>query len=418
MSELLVGGRRMPAMPYGHKWRQYRALVHQILTPKSIEAIQPVQVEEVNSFLFDMATAQDDTSFGHHIHRTLFASLMRTIYGRRVAQPDDEDIKYNQESGKILSSSNYVEDAFPPLLNLPEWLQPSRKRVLRGAELVLWVKMRMWNRLKEDWTKENTGTFCYASQLLQSDFQKRGLEEEDLAWISGGMVDAGSLTTTDTLTTLVLYLAANPDAQRRASEEVDRVVGSSRTPDFRDLPNLPYVFACVKEANRLCFVPPWSIAHFTDADVTYKDIVIPKGTAVVCNTVALNLDAASYPDPLSFKPERFIGYQRSALEYAAAANANDRDHFSFGVGRRICPGAKFAENTLTFAVASMLWAFEIKPPLVQVAGKLREAQMDLSEEAFLPYPVRHAKPFKARFVPRSDERLQVIRRTRDSYSRT
>ena len=41
-----------------------------------------------------------------------------------------------------------------------------------------------------------------------------------------------------------------PNAQAVAREELDRVVGSDRLPDFQDRPSLPYVTALVKEVLR------------------------------------------------------------------------------------------------------------------------------------------------------------------------
>lgn len=41
-----------------------------------------------------------------------------------------------------------------------------------------------------------------------------------------------------------------PDIQRKAQEELDRVVGSDRLPTFSDRKNLPYVDALVREAIR------------------------------------------------------------------------------------------------------------------------------------------------------------------------
>ena len=41
-----------------------------------------------------------------------------------------------------------------------------------------------------------------------------------------------------------------PDAQRAAQEELDRVVGPDRLPDFSDRENLPYVEAFYKECAR------------------------------------------------------------------------------------------------------------------------------------------------------------------------
>jgi len=210
------------------------------------------------------------------------------------------------------------------------------------------------------------------------------------------------------LSNLILYLIATPDAQQKAFQELEAVVGDSRAPTYEDLPNLPYVGACLKEIWRLCPAPAWILRHFTDADVTYKDHVIPKGTAIVINTAAIHFDAARYPDPFNFKPERYVDHKRRAAEYAAAADPNERDHFTFGAGRRICPGSRFAENALTLALANMIWAFEMKPATTLVEEKEQELEVDLSDGAFDEVPLKSAKPFRARFVPRSDARLKIV----------
>lgn len=38
-----------------------------------------------------------------------------------------------------------------------------------------------------------------------------------------------------------------PHVLKKAQEEIDRVVGKDRTPDWADLPNLPYVLAFIEE---------------------------------------------------------------------------------------------------------------------------------------------------------------------------
>ena len=53
----------------------------------------------------------------------------------------------------------------------------------------------------------------------------------------------------------------NPEAQRRAHEEIDRVVGDSRLPDFSDREDLPYVDCLQKEVFR--FVQPHSFPAFS-----------------------------------------------------------------------------------------------------------------------------------------------------------
>lgn len=51
--------------------------------------------------------------------------------------------------------------------------------------------------------------------------------------------------------TLILAMAAHPEAQRKAQHEIDSVVGLHRLPDFSDKESLPYVNAMLKEVLRL-----------------------------------------------------------------------------------------------------------------------------------------------------------------------
>jgi cytochrome P450 len=61
-------------------------------------------------------------------------------------------------------------------------------------------------------------------------------------------MEAGSDTTSTVLHSIVLMLAAFPEAQKKAQEEMDRVVGSERIPTPDDWKELPYTQALVKEA--------------------------------------------------------------------------------------------------------------------------------------------------------------------------
>jgi len=60
------------------------------------------------------------------------------------------------------------------------------------------------------------------------------------------MIEAGSETTSSQLNNMLLGILSNPEVLDRAHEELDRVVGSDRTPSFDDEPNLPYIRAIIK----------------------------------------------------------------------------------------------------------------------------------------------------------------------------
>lgn len=50
-----------------------------------------------------------------------------------------------------------------------------------------------------------------------------------------------------------------PDVQCRAHQELDRVVGSKRLPEFSDQESLPYITAVVKELLR--WAPPFPLGE-------------------------------------------------------------------------------------------------------------------------------------------------------------
>lgn len=45
-----------------------------------------------------------------------------------------------------------------------------------------------------------------------------------------------------------------------------------------------------------------------------------------------------FPDPQTFKPERYTDFPLSGPEYAAMSGDDARDHWGYGYGRRICVG--------------------------------------------------------------------------------
>lgn len=92
-----------------------------------------------------------------------------------------------------------------------------------------------------------------------------------------------------------------PEVQRRAQEELDRVVGRDRLPNVDDEANLPYCHAIVKEIER-CHNPFWlGTPHVTSEDFTYQGRFIPQGTVCVLNTWTMHHDPERYPDPMAFK---------------------------------------------------------------------------------------------------------------------
>lgn len=95
-------------------------------------------------------------------------------------------------------------------------------------------------------------------------------------------------------------IPAYPEIQRRAQEELDRVVGRDRLPTVEDETQLPYVHAIVKEIER-CHNPFWlGTPHVASENFTYNGNFIPKDTVVVLNTWTMHHDQDRHNKPMDF----------------------------------------------------------------------------------------------------------------------
>lgn len=79
--------------------------------------------------------------------------------------------------------------------------------------------------------------------------------------VAAAMYAAGAHTTVSALSTFILAMLANPEAQRKAQLEIDSVVGRGNLPDFSDKQAMPYVAALIKEVLRWGNVLPFGSLH-------------------------------------------------------------------------------------------------------------------------------------------------------------
>jgi cytochrome P450 len=240
------------------------------------------------------------------------------------------------------------------------------------------------------------------SKLLEQAPEKRliGPEEEFIIkWTAASLYTGGADTTVSTLSTFFLAMSLFPEVQKKAREEIDRVVGNGRLPTFEDRENLPYVEAIVSEALRWHPIAPLAIPHVVEQDDIYEGFLFPKGTLIIPNTWWFLHDPEAYPEPMEFRPERHLGDEPAP---------NPR-LYCYGYGRRICPGRVLADSSLFLTIASSLAAFNIKKAL-DATGKEVEPKVE-----FTPGIISHPVPFGCRIEARSREYERLIRNVEKDY---
>lgn len=96
-----------------------------------------------------------------------------------------------------------------------------------------------------------------------------------------------------------------------------------------------------------------------------------------------------YADPQTFNPSRYLNTPLPAADYINASNPYDRDHFTYGAGRRVCPGVHVAERSLYINIVRTLWGFNLARAVVD--GQVVEPTT-VMVRGFLSVP----EPFEAR----------------------
>ena len=139
--------------------------------------------------------------------------------------------------------------------------------------------------------------------------------------------------------------------ERKLHEELDSALNGS-TPTVDHLPKLSYTEQVLTEAMRL-YPPSWAISRKAVNDVQIGDYWIPKDSYVLVSQYAMHRDPRWFPDPFSFKPERWSSeFKVSIPRYA---------YFPFGGGPRQCIGEPFAwmEGVLVLATIAQRWQLKL-----------------------------------------------------------
>ncbi|KAK5094649.1 hypothetical protein LTS08_008505 [Lithohypha guttulata] len=403
--DVASGGKRQLFMQYGPEWRTLRKTSHSLLNISSAVRYQPIQDFESKQLMRDLLDTPSD--FYQHNRRYSSSVIMLVTYGYRLPSwkhPLMAKIYTVLDNlTEMTAPGAHVVDSFPSLARWPQWLLGNWRD---QAEKVFThdskVYLGLWNQLKKE-VDEGTAKECFVKDFYLQNPEKHGIDDLLAAYTCGGLVEAGSETTATTLNNFLLAMAIFPEVAQKAQQEIDQVIGSTRLPSWEDEANLPYVRALVKEVLRWRPVNKFGMPHCTSEDDWYEGYFIPKGSVVMLNWWAIHYDPKLFPHPETFDPTRFLGHTQPAADYINANDPGKRDHFTYGAGRRVCPGVHVAERSLYINIVRTLWGFNINKA-IDAAGNVKEPSQTMVR-GFLSVPVE----FEIDIKPRSTGHEQIVR---------
>ncbi|KAK7619193.1 cytochrome P450 [Phyllosticta citricarpa] len=386
-------------------WRSQRKIVSHVLSPRNLDdksgKFVPLHESEMSVLLLDLLKTPED--FYKHVKRTTCSVANVVVWGHRAATYDEfwghnvyKALEKFSEAMEI--GANPPVDQFPLLKWIPErFAEWKRRAIFSGKEMnKTWIKART---LVEERRRKTGSRPSIADGILDGKIHVGAeMTSNKLNHFLGSVVEGGADTTSTGMLTSLMQLALHPEVQEKAREQLDKVCGSERIPSWSDFDQLPYINSIVKESVRWGPPVPSGIPHVVREDDWYEGMFIPKGTSIVVPIWAIHhTEKNGYSDPETYNPDRWQNHKRLASELAGIAEYENRDHYVYGAGRRICPGMHLAERTMWRMTAKILWAYELVPVDVDTTR---------FSEGFALSPL----PYKIEFKPRSAAHAATIER--------
>jgi len=160
---------------------------------------------------------------------------------------------------------------------------------------------------------------------------------------------------------------------------------SSVIPTLSQLENLPYLSAVVKEGLRMHGgVTARSSRVAPNEVLKYKQWSIPPGTPLSTSSVFIHRNPDIFPDPLEFRPERWLDGEQRLDRYLVA----------FGKGTRNCIGLNLGRAEVYMTLAHLVSSFDMELFMTDVSD------VRMERDWYVPQPRLGSVGVQARVVSR------------------
>jgi cytochrome P450 len=228
----------------------------------------------------------------------------------------------------LLASGRNRLAMLPPLQRdlggLSPWGRLMRRRA--ACDALLYAEIRRRRAVSDLADRDDVLSLL----LLARDDQGRAMTDVELRDELITLLLAGHETTATSLAWLFELLLHEPAAMRRLEEEVLDGSGTA------------WLDACITESMRLRPVVPVVARHLTEP-LELGGWRLPAGSYIAPNIVLTHRRADTYPEPLRFRPERFLDSRVDSFAW-----------LPFGGGIRRCLGAAFATFEMRAVVPEVI----------------------------------------------------------------
>ncbi|KAI9491715.1 cytochrome P450 [Zychaea mexicana] len=347
----------------GKRWKKTRTAALDILAPKNVDKFSPILHHEADFIVKHLLSAT--IANGHvEVIKPFQAAAMNVVLttslGKRATSLQDplfQDIIGIVDQGMKWAGAAEDMSTFLPILTFLDVIHRKERRM---KDFIEKRRNPLFRRLIKESLEGDA--HCLVKSLYECK-EEFDLDEDAILVTINDIIAAGADTIAVSLSWAMVILCHHPDVQQKLRDEVDAFIKvHNRLPNFDERDSLPYLISVQKECLRFRPTTPFGLLHEATEDLECRGYFIPQGTVLASNMYAMHWDPEVYPEPEKFIADRFMNNTKTM--YASAnSRIENRDHYNFGWGRRICPGIHLAEVQMYNVMVRVIARSVIAPVL-------------------------------------------------------
>ena len=190
------------------------------------------------------------------------------------------------------------------------------------------------------------------SSILKQLLRNPDLTTKDVKASVTDYITAGVDTIGNSIIFAIALIAKHPHVQERLHAEIDAVLSLGEHLTDTTISQMPYLRACVTESFRI-YPTASQLARVTEEEfVTKSGIRLPAGTVVLCHHRIASLKEENFTNANEFCPERWLDSESFPV-------SEKKLIMPFGIGKRVCPGKRLAQQEIHIIVAKIFQKYEI-----------------------------------------------------------
>lgn len=326
----------------GKQWAQKRRALQPYFTPKAIRNTNQSIITVAQNALRTWPESDTSWNIESAITSLTMDAIMQTLFSQGIGDDNRKTEKAVQTAGQAANAEFFA------MASWPTWLPSKKQKAIQHLAQLIdhHIDKRLQTAVKS-WPEDFLSHLLQLQQTEPSVWPHQAIRDECMT-----MFLAGHETTAATLTWWTWCMAAHPECQQTAQEEITRVLRGT-SPTHEQLADLPYLTQTIEETMRLYPAAPMLMTRRATNPVSLGAWQFPKRTLFMVPLQLIQGDGQWYSSPQRFCPERFSRGHNNTPRGAYAP---------FGMGPRVCLGQHLASAEIKAIAAMILQRWTLSVP--------------------------------------------------------